>query len=76
MNRLSLSDILKSVAVTVIVGLLTWIAVNTMKVPEIQNRYEDLKEQNGRQDELLQQEITHRYELEKQILILQTKLEK
>ena len=76
MNRLSLSDILKSVAVTVIVGLLTWIAVNTMKVPEIQNRYEDLKEQNGRQDELLQQEITHRIELEKQILILQTKLEK
>lgn len=67
---------LGTVSVSVIIGLLTWIGTNTNQVPELKNQIIDLKEQNGRQDELLQQEITHRYELEKQLLILQTRLEK
>ena len=74
--KLTISDILKSVVVSAILGLLTWIAVNTMKVPEIQSRYEDLKAQSERHDELFQQEIDKRVEIEKQLLILQTRLEK
>jgi hypothetical protein len=73
MNRLNLSDIIKSIVVTIIVGLLTWIALSVKDVPQLKD---DNKNQHDRYDELIQQEIDKRIELEKQILILQTRLEK
>lgn len=73
MNRLSLSDIIKSIVVTIIVGLLTWIALSVKDVPQLKD---DNKNQHDRYDELIDQEIQKRIELEKQILILQTRLEK
>ena len=74
----TLKNILIGVVTSVIIALLTWIAVSVRDVPYLK---EDLREQSGRHDDLIQQEMDKREkmekkitDLEKQVLILETKL--
>jgi hypothetical protein len=67
---INLKNILTGIATTLVISLLTWIAINTNQVPELKNQIIDLKEQNGRQDELLQQEMEKVHALQIEIAIL------
>jgi hypothetical protein len=76
----TLKNILIGLATSVIIALLTWVAINTKDVPYLK---EDLREQSLRHDALIQQEMDKREkmekkitDLEKQVLILEIKLQK
>jgi hypothetical protein len=71
---MNLKPILTSIATAAIIAVLSGIWYNTRDVPQFKERFEDIKVQNDRYDELIQQEIEKRIELEKEILILKTKL--
>jgi len=68
-----LKEILMGVAISAIIALLGWVAINTKDVPYLK---EDLREQSLRQDELIQELLDKNEKLKERILILELKLEK
>jgi hypothetical protein len=70
-----LKEILTGVSVAIIIGLLSWVGYNTRNVSDVKEKYNDLRQQIERHDELFQQEIDKRVELEKELLIIKTQLQ-
>lgn len=63
-----LKEILMGVAISVIIGLLGWVAVNTKDVPYLK---EDLRQQSERQDELIQELLDKNEALKERVLALE-----
>jgi hypothetical protein len=68
--------ILPSLLTAILLAILTAVVKIYLTVETIPDKFDDNKIQHSRYDELLQQEIEKRQTMEKQIIILQTKLEK
>ena len=75
-----LKNILIGIAMFVITSLLGWIGYNTMDVPYMKEttreKFDDVKIQNDRQDEIIQQEIEKVHRMEIEIATLKAKLDK
>jgi hypothetical protein len=66
-------NILIGVVTSVIIALLTWIAMSVRDVPYLK---EDLREQSLRQDELIQELLDKNEKLKERIIVLELKLAK
>ena len=71
----TLKTILIGIVIFIITSLLGWIGWNTRDVPNLNEKFENVKTQLDRHDELFNQEIEKRHLMEIEIVKLQTKLD-